>query len=563
MTDVSVHLTKIERIMQRGSSIHPTTPPLPPIHTAQPSMHHRRHKSDGSDSGYSSAEKVHRRHIENAGRPSPGKMNRSRHHHHRHHSPDRHQSYMNNSSSSSQRRHDENEKHVTFADDFLSVSDSPSLISDLDEDASSNGIITNEGDGSNSPGFTNMSSSNSSSKRSIRQRFSPTAFSPLPFNEDGYRDTVPSHHAHNVVKGDTQSFSSLRSREVETQFNQRFERAGYGFNSSQSILRNNDTASSWYISEEYDSMSVSSTAAVDLNDDPVEECNRGRTKECFEKPEEMQVRYRSTRKGTHRSSMETIEGEDYRAHLLEKATVDEQHEENPRHGSHDGTEYSSELEGAFDSTSMPVPPRYRSPHNGSPDFYNDTKYQCSISQFHPRAKPIALPQYTLGQRGNPLDMKIESTELSARYAVALLRELDAAFVKRSDGRWCYAVLAERVVDSTSTRSNNEVMLRFVVSEDGSTKNLSMRKWGDYVRLVREPMEVTSLLERLRIRVAKSGCSFSIGGGAVVGKIGREKKSLAPTVTPLSKRGELKKEKKMSPAECLRLMGIDLANPCTW
>ena len=63
--------------------------------------------------------------------------------------------------------------------------------------------------------------------------------------------------------------------------------------------------------------------------------------------------------------------------------------------------------------------------------------------------------------------------------------------------------------------------------------------------------------------AQQGALIGAIGGAVVGKIGREKKSLAPTVTPLSKRGELKKEKKMSPAECLRLMGIDLANPCTW
>ena len=42
------------------------------------------------------------------------------------------------------------------------------------------------------------------------------------------------------------------------------------------------------------------------------------------------------------------------------------------------------------------------------------------------------------------------------------------------------------------------MLRFVVSSQGSTKNLRYKKWATCVRLVREPVEA----DMLRMRAAK-------------------------------------------------------------
>ena len=61
-------------------------------------------------------------------------------------------------------------------------------------------------------------------------------------------------------------------------------------------------------------------------------------------------------------------------------------------------------------------------------------------------------------------------------------------LQRSNGQWTYAILAEKILESDIENS----MLRFVVSNEGSTKNFRYKKWATCVRLVREPVEADAL-----------------------------------------------------------------------
>ena len=119
--------------------------------------------------------------------------------------------------------------------------------------------------------------------------------------------------------------------------------------------------------------------------------------------------------------------------------------------------------------------------------------------FHRISKHASLPEYILGQEGKPIDMIEESSRMSAQLAVAsLLRQFDAAFIRRSDGKWTYAILAEKIMGKEDPgedgrRGLGSSKLRFVVDVNGSTKNFLVKKWGVCVRLVRDPMEANALL----------------------------------------------------------------------
>eukprot|EP00581_Thalassiosira_minuscula_P019077 CAMPEP_0183726282 /NCGR_PEP_ID=MMETSP0737-20130205/22969_1 /TAXON_ID=385413 /ORGANISM="Thalassiosira miniscula, Strain CCMP1093" /LENGTH=297 /DNA_ID=CAMNT_0025957589 /DNA_START=191 /DNA_END=1084 /DNA_ORIENTATION=- len=131
-------------------------------------------------------------------------------------------------------------------------------------------------------------------------------------------------------------------------------------------------------------------------------------------------------------------------------------------------------EDSFDPDIMPAPP---------------TDLLCQPHQyFHRLSRPVCLAEYELGQQGRRIHMRVEPNIQSAQLAVAsLLRQFDAAFIKRSDGRFTYAILAEICRE----RDGEPSKLRFVVDSEGSTKNFRCHKWGDCVRLIREPIEANS------------------------------------------------------------------------
>ncbi|KAL7463088.1 hypothetical protein ACHAXS_003467 [Conticribra weissflogii] len=118
-------------------------------------------------------------------------------------------------------------------------------------------------------------------------------------------------------------------------------------------------------------------------------------------------------------------------------------------------------------------------------------------EYHRRSRSVAHPNYDVGQEGHTIDVNVEANEESAKFATSLLRQFDACFVKRSDGRWSYAILVERYLNEEEVEKSS---LTFVVDESGSTKTISWHKWGQYVRLVREPIEGSVLFNKLKARV---------------------------------------------------------------
>jgi len=89
-------------------------------------------------------------------------------------------------------------------------------------------------------------------------------------------------------------------------------------------------------------------------------------------------------------------------------------------------------------------------------------------------KPDTLPQYSVGDPGREEDMIIEASKTDTVKAVSLLRLRDAAFVKRSDGSWAYALVMER--------SGGEI--KFEVNARGSTKVIGVLQCGKFVRRVK-------------------------------------------------------------------------------
>mmetsp|Transcript_9786 Transcript_9786/g.19263 ORF Transcript_9786/g.19263 Transcript_9786/m.19263 type:complete len:253 (+) Transcript_9786:40-798(+) len=120
-------------------------------------------------------------------------------------------------------------------------------------------------------------------------------------------------------------------------------------------------------------------------------------------------------------------------------------------------------------------------------------------EFHRLAKSVAHPDYTLGQEGRPEDMIVESSKKSAKFAPSLLRQFDAAFLRRSDGSMCYTMLIDAHLDGDDCKKWS---LTFVVDEAGSTKTVFSGKWAKYVRLIREPIDVNALKRSWIIRNKK-------------------------------------------------------------
>ena len=98
------------------------------------------------------------------------------------------------------------------------------------------------------------------------------------------------------------------------------------------------------------------------------------------------------------------------------------------------------------------------------------------------SQPISIQGYALGQKGHPSDMKIEANPRSSQLAVSMLNLHDAAWIKRSDGTWRYAIVAEKITDGENSK------LRFVVDRRGSVKTIQFNKYGESVRMIRDRVE---------------------------------------------------------------------------
>jgi len=96
--------------------------------------------------------------------------------------------------------------------------------------------------------------------------------------------------------------------------------------------------------------------------------------------------------------------------------------------------------------------------------------------------------YKLGESiRSPSHMVNEPTSEGALRAVGSLQTHDFAFVKRSNGTYSYAILADRSVQpvkkGSSKQNNIEECIIVVLDGTGSTKLISKRRWSELVRVL--------------------------------------------------------------------------------
>lgn len=116
---------------------------------------------------------------------------------------------------------------------------------------------------------------------------------------------------------------------------------------------------------------------------------------------------------------------------------------------------------------------------------------------------LPMQKYVLGEVARtPRDMVIHRSNEKAGRSASLLEQYDQAFLKRSNGLWTCAVLADRALQpKTAARSHwshwytkeeideetmelEESML-FVINEDGATKIVKKRHWGRFIRCLQQ------------------------------------------------------------------------------
>mmetsp|Transcript_19122 Transcript_19122/g.39731 ORF Transcript_19122/g.39731 Transcript_19122/m.39731 type:complete len:609 (-) Transcript_19122:347-2173(-) len=101
--------------------------------------------------------------------------------------------------------------------------------------------------------------------------------------------------------------------------------------------------------------------------------------------------------------------------------------------------------------------------------------------------------YRLGQSArSPLHIIEEPTKENALQSISKLETHSFVFVKRSDGKWTYAVLAFRSLESFSKNSTTEdedgkgvveECMTFVMSDSGASKVIRKKHWAEFVRCV--------------------------------------------------------------------------------
>ena len=104
--------------------------------------------------------------------------------------------------------------------------------------------------------------------------------------------------------------------------------------------------------------------------------------------------------------------------------------------------------------------------------------------------PISLPTYSLGQEGKPDHFTASTSREAAAVEAKELAVGDAAFIKRSDLKWTYAVVTEKI-----TGDDASVILRFEVDKDRNRKSFPETQWGKYIRVVHvDDAELAKLTE---------------------------------------------------------------------
>ena len=86
--------------------------------------------------------------------------------------------------------------------------------------------------------------------------------------------------------------------------------------------------------------------------------------------------------------------------------------------------------------------------------------------------------YHLGDVGRDEDMIIAQGFEESLVGIAQLKEMDHAFVQRSNGQWRYSI----VVATSKAHTGEDPFIKFLVDEKGHTKEIPLRQWTKLIRL---------------------------------------------------------------------------------
>ena len=91
---------------------------------------------------------------------------------------------------------------------------------------------------------------------------------------------------------------------------------------------------------------------------------------------------------------------------------------------------------------------------------------------------FSLPTYKLGEEGKPSHFNAATSREDAAEEAKALEVGDAAFIKRSDLKWTYAVITEKLAGE-----GESTVLRFEVDKDHNRKSFPEAQWGKYIRVI--------------------------------------------------------------------------------
>ena len=95
------------------------------------------------------------------------------------------------------------------------------------------------------------------------------------------------------------------------------------------------------------------------------------------------------------------------------------------------------------------------------------------------SKPaVTLPTYELGEEGEPNHFTASTSREAAAVEAKSLNVGDAAFIKRSDLKWTYAIITEKL-----TGDDSSIILRFEVDQAHNRKSFPEAQWGKYIRVI--------------------------------------------------------------------------------
>ena len=152
--------------------------------------------------------------------------------------------------------------------------------------------------------------------------------------------------------------------------------------------------------------------------------------------------------------------------------------------------------------------------------------------------PKTLPTYTLGTEGSPNHFNATTSRETAAVEAKSLSVGDAAFIKRSDLKWTYAIVTEKIT------TDGSITLRFEVDKDKNRKSFPEGQWGKYIRVIQvDDDELKKLEEEAAAKLAKETEE------ATPKKVEEEEKPAAAAV-------EKKEEPKVASAELDAVLPAD-------